>query len=674
MTLRQASAAGVRAVAETPALVPGLLVIAVALVLITASGGYRPTAWYPAALLLLAALLTTALLARRSGAGIRREALLAVALLAAFTAWAYLSILWAGVEGDAWDGANRALLYLTVYALFALWTWSPRAAASLLAVFSVGTAGVLLASLAAAASADDPERYFSGGRLSEPIGYTNAVCALALAAFWPALALGSRRETHWVLRGALLASAGVLAELAVLTQSRASVVAAPIVLVIYLALARPRGRSLLFAALVAAVVAASLPWLLDVFAATDSSDRYSASVDRSLAAVGLSGGALAIAGAAAALLDRRVTLSPQSGARLEHAVGYGELVLLVAAVIGLGAAAAASPGRVENAWNEFTSVNAGHGGRGSSRFTGGLETSRYQAWRIAWHEVERDPLTGVGIDNYAVDFLRERETREVLTSPHSLELKVLSQTGAVGTALLLAFLVLAVRAAWRTSAERATYGGAIVVASLASFAYWLVHGSVDRFWEFPALAIPAFALLGLAASVDRQPASSTARPPARSLRLAAFFGLVVVAACAAATHVFPWLAARDVDRAASGWRSDPGAALVVLDRAAQLNPLSDRPDTAAGIVAARAGELDRARSSFTRALERNPSSWYARLELAALSSLAGQRDEALRLLEEARALNPREEGLGEVAARIRRGEQISPAVIDRLFPRYDARL
>ena len=43
----------------------------------------------------------------------------AVLCLAAYTALSFLSILWAGVPGDAWEGANRTLLYLLVFALFA---------------------------------------------------------------------------------------------------------------------------------------------------------------------------------------------------------------------------------------------------------------------------------------------------------------------------------------------------------------------------------------------------------------------------------------------------------------------------------------------------------------------------------------------------------------------------
>jgi tetratricopeptide (TPR) repeat protein len=73
------------------------------------------------------------------------------------------------------------------------------------------------------------------------------------------------------------------------------------------------------------------------------------------------------------------------------------------------------------------------------------------------------------------------------------------------------------------------------------------------------------------------------------------------------------------------------------------------------------------RSSFRRALERNPDNWYAHLELAIAAALAGDRSDALQRLEQARELNPSEPILRDIAERVRRGEPISPGAVDRLF-------
>ncbi len=66
----------------------------------------------------------------------------ALGCLAAFTALSYLSILWAGAPGDAWEGANRTLLYLLVFALFAGWRQQPLTAAILLGAWTLAISGL----------------------------------------------------------------------------------------------------------------------------------------------------------------------------------------------------------------------------------------------------------------------------------------------------------------------------------------------------------------------------------------------------------------------------------------------------------------------------------------------------------------------------------------------------
>ena len=73
----------------------------------------------------------------------------ALGCLAAYTALSYLSILWAGVPGDAWEGANRTLLYLLVFALFACWRQRGASAALLLGAWTL--AMVVLAGVRRAA-------------------------------------------------------------------------------------------------------------------------------------------------------------------------------------------------------------------------------------------------------------------------------------------------------------------------------------------------------------------------------------------------------------------------------------------------------------------------------------------------------------------------------------------
>ena len=82
-------------------------------------------------------------------AGVPRLVGIAVLALFAYAAWSYLSIGWADQKGDAWDGANRTLLYALAFALFALWRPRGRAAVALLIVYSLGVAAVGLVELLA---------------------------------------------------------------------------------------------------------------------------------------------------------------------------------------------------------------------------------------------------------------------------------------------------------------------------------------------------------------------------------------------------------------------------------------------------------------------------------------------------------------------------------------------
>src|SRR5204863_522494 len=70
-------------------------------------------------------------------------------------------------------------------------------------------------------------------------------------------------------------------------------------------------------------------------------------------------------------------------------------------------------------------------------------------------------------------------------------------------------------AAARAVRQRAGPGAAAAAAGLGAFVYWLVHGSVDWFWELPALGAAAFALGGIAAGLAPRRGVPMRRPLAR---------------------------------------------------------------------------------------------------------------------------------------------------------------
>lgn len=156
----------------------------------TADGGAAPGAWYPGALALVCALAVLSAVFGRTSLGPAGR--LSARALAGFAAWSLASIAWADARGDAWDEANRALLYLVVFALFAGLPWRAREATRLVGAFVLVTAAIGLWALAEAIAGDG--QAFREGRLAGPIGYENASAALFLAAFWPALVLAADRR------------------------------------------------------------------------------------------------------------------------------------------------------------------------------------------------------------------------------------------------------------------------------------------------------------------------------------------------------------------------------------------------------------------------------------------------------------------------------------------------
>jgi hypothetical protein len=581
---------------RTPAL--GLGVAALCGWWAVTEGGAAPTVWYPGALALLAA---AAAVVRPSG--LRRlppAGRVALAALAAFTAWSLLSIAWADARGDAWDGANRTLLYLCVFALFALVPWTPADATAVLAGFVLAAAAAGTWALVAAIGGDPTA--FGDGRLAGPVGYENASAALLLGAFWPAVLLAARRATGPLLRGTMLAAAGLLLALAILAQSRASLIGGGVALAVGLWFTRERVRLLIALAAVALTTSSALPVLLAVYR---SPDHAHGALVRAAFAIAISVAVLFAAGAGSVRLDRRRTV-PRGLVRWSAA-------LTAAAVVLAAAVAIARP----------APVSAGL----SSRFTGGVESGRYDLWRVAAGQLARHPLLGAGAGNFAHDYARDGRARQEVLYPHSLEWGVLGQTGLVGGALLAGFLA----AAFAVLASVDPARRALAVAALAAAAYWVAHASFDWLWELPAVTAPAIACLGLAVGLALRD------PPAGRRRLVGA-ALVVAGAVAVVSLALPALAAREVERAARIWGGDPAAGLRAIESARRLNPLSARPDAVGGALAR---DPVTARRELTRALARDPRDWHAEAELGVLALEAGRRAEALARLDRARELAPR---------------------------------
>jgi hypothetical protein len=642
-----------------PITVPTLLAMAIFVAWTPLDGAQAITRWAPGGIGLLA------LLALAIGAvplGRWRDVPVAVRaatlLLAAFTAWSYASIAWADDGGAALEGANRTLVYLVAFALFALWPQRPDTAAWVLGFWTLGIGAIAVVTLLRVGGiGDNPAaaaRLFDGDRLSAPVGYANAQAATWLMAFWPAVAFAAGARVPWALRGVAAALAVVLVDVALLSQSRGSLLSLPVCLVLFAVVVPGRLRHL--AALVPILGAAALasPKVFDLGDALADAlaGRSAGPIPGAASAVSstvlLCAAAAGLVVAAVGAWETRRPPAPATAARIR---ATWRAVVVAGVVLGAvaGLVAVGDPvDRVDSAWHSFKGGYDDNTGSGN-RLTAGLGSNRYDFYRVALDVFADHPVAGVGADNFFQDYLARGASTETPRNPHNLALRTLAQTGLVGTLLLLGAFAAALAAAWRGMRRAdplaATVGGGAALA----FAYWVVHGMTDWFWEWAGLGAPAFALLGLACAlaprrvavagaegVEDAPARGSVPGPAR---LVVAFAALALAALVLAG---PWLAERDVERAGAVFATRPFEAYSRLERAADLDPLSDRPLLIEGSIALRYGDLARAKAAFTEALDRNPRGQYATLELGAIASVQRDQPRALELVTRAAELAPRD--------------------------------
>ncbi|MGP8242689.1 MAG: O-antigen ligase family protein [Solirubrobacteraceae bacterium] len=661
----------VQSLREAPATLPALAAMVLLLVWATNQAGYPLTHWAPGGLIVLALLGIALVFVRLPVAEVPLTVKIALGCLAAYTALSFASILWAGVPGDAWEGANRTLLYLLVFALFALWPQRGRSAVLLLGVWTV--AMIVLAMFvalhvnAAAHSAARLEALLPGGRLVYPAGYVNASAAQWLMAFWPALLLAREARLHWSLRGLLAGGAVLLAEVALLSVSRGSLYATSVMLVLVFALLPGRTRTFALLVPVAAGIGAAVPAVLRVGERLEHGQPAAAAVHTATTATFVAALAVGLLVAAGAAIESRRKLPESSARRVRRGVGAVAIATLVIVLAG-GLIAAGNPvARARHAWDTFKS-GSGYGANstGSNRLISGLGSGRYDFYRVALDEFVAHPLMGIGADNFQEQYLAHGRSEETPKYPHSVELRTLVETGLVGALLALVGLGAALVAGWRALRRSDPLGRAVAAAALAGFAYWVVHGSFDWFWEFAGLGASAFAMLGLACALaPRRVAPSGPRGHSQSVRRLGILAGAVVGLLAAASLIAPWLSQLEVESAARIWPKAPATAYARLNDAAQLNPLSDEPYVVAGSIALRFDDLKRADREFARALKRTPGDAYATLELGAIASARGDRKTSLVLLERAVRLNPRDPTTRQTLRLVRRGEHVNIQELNR---------
>ncbi len=595
----------------------------IALVLLTAvwtwwackEGAYFGAVAYPGIALLCAGLM---LIGSRAAWGTRlalsRPAKAALGGMLGLAAWSALSAFWSPTPDIAVADAQRIFGYAVAFGV-GLWLCILLGKRIHLAMAPLALAGLLagIFTVATLLTGDDFVRYVDRGTLQFPIGYRNANAAFFLIALWPAATLAASRELDWRLRALALGAATLCLELAMLSQSRGSLIGAAAAIVVFLVASRDRARGVLWLVLAVIPALVVIPALSDLYQ-TAGTVGYEGTAEIRDAGRAALGGMLvaAVVGALVALLERRRPASDATLARANRVVAVGAAVLAVAGLLSFTIATGDPVGWVGDRVDEFLTQGSPQTDGSATRFGVNAGSERDDLWRVAVDDARDDPLLGLGGGGFQYSYLlgRSREGIQSARDAHSVELEIASELGFTGLALFGLAIIGAAAGAWRARGLGQP-AAALSACALTVAAYWLAHSSLDWFWTYTGVTAPVFALLGSAcapASVAVDEAGPTRWRP-----------LVAVGAAVLAVSVVPpYLSERYVSAAYDGWRTDPERAEADLDRARSLNPLSIDPLLAEGGIARAAGDPDRAVAAFEEAEEKRPEEWATHYFLSAL--------------------------------------------------------
>lgn len=629
-----AEGAPAEAIGAAPLLLAGLLT----LVAVWWDGAFDLRYWAPLTLLSLALLLALALAGTLSLPG-RGALALAVGAIWAFAAYTMLSAAWADSPGDAWEGAARAIFYAAIFTLAVAAPTGARGRSWVGAGLVLGVVAIGLASEVRLLAGDTGA--FLAGRLNDPIGYRNGTAALFSFAAWPLVGFAARRGHAAGFRAAAVAAAVLTIGLAFLTQSRGMLIGVTCAAVVSLAIGPDRLRRSWLALAVVAVIALGSGALLEPYHGSGSGTGAAAAGDIRHAGVAL---ALLCAGSFLAALLAFVFdngLRSPALARGLRATAAGALIVVVAAgTVGALAKAGNPVSYAEDKWDEFTEVEASSA---SGTRLGTVGGPRYDIYRIALDQFGEAPLAGAGEGSFAFAYYRARRTDRNLADAHSLPLRLLAETGLIGSGLFALWLV-ALAAAIAGRARLATAGERTAIAGLAAAgAVVLAQSTVDWLWLIPALFGLAMLALGLAA----RDGDEAGEPRPLGLLPRGAIGLALAAAILSAGALF--LSGVYVRKARQQAFTSPQASLASARTAGRLDPVSVTPLYLQASALESQGRRAAARRILFDALDRERNNFVTLALLGDLEVRAGNGVVARRYYRRALALNPLDTGLRELS-------------------------
>ena len=618
----------------TIALLPGALTIYLGF----DGGGYFPPATGIACVALTIALVLRLTLAERPLEGFGLAASLVTGAIGLFAVWSLVSSSWSDSPARAVAEFDRALLYMLMLALLATLPRTTETARTVLFGIAGGATFVCLSGLLTRVLPDvfPIAPNVLDQRLSYPITYWNGMGLLAALAIVFATHLTCSTREHVAARVAGAAALPLLAATLFFTFSRASIVVMVVGVILYVALARPRG---FVPALIAVLptTAIAVVWAYNADLLAQSDPTTAGAVDQGqevfivLVLCSLAAGVARFVLVHMGLDERIARIDVPRRTRNVVAATSAGIVLLGA---GTAWIALDVSDRISRQYEKFKEGDVIRTDDARERLTAVGNNGRIQHWEEALDAFADDPVKGTGAGTYELTWAQNRPSDFTVRDGHSLYLETLSEVGVVGATLLLLVLgsilvALAKRAGVR---ERALWA-ALFTAGVV----WALHAAQDWVWELPSVTLWLFAAGGLAlARPPGAPATRLVEPP----RLARVVAALVVLALAVTPVLNALADARLRDSVAAFKAGDCNSA---IDHAlSATSALSARPEPYAilAFCDVRLGDDALAERMIRNAIDRDPDNWIYHYGLALVLGAQGQdpRD----AIEVARRLNPRE--------------------------------
>jgi hypothetical protein len=639
-----------------PRRLPNLIVLGVALALACsplAFGYYDFTSWAP---LGIGALVLLVMLAFGPSPRAARHGASAAAGLGLLLALSFASILWAESRDSAWTAANQIAVYAVVFAIGLLAIRDHRTARATMLVLGL-PALISAVALAGELVSGGGEGAFLQGRLDTPMGYINGTAGLLVMGIWPWLGLAENVESPR-LRAVGVGAAAMIAETALLTQSRAIVLATAATITVVLLAAPGRTRRGVNLLIVLVSVALTAHWTLKVYSSTGPAQLLPPSGSATQQA-GIAALAAAVLGFALkfAVTSAHARLPADRRARLTTQLGRGLLAVTVAAII---TGAVVEHQRISAQWHDFTTMRAEKSA--DNRFLALGGGYRYDLWRIALDEFTANPVGGVGAGNYADQYYQRRHQLEDVTVPHSLELQMLAELGiggGIGLALFLGGVLAAGLSRRRTTLAASDVS--LRVAAVGMFVAWLAATSVDWLYDIPGLAGMAMLAAAVLVAPSSESAEDTAppiterladraatwppRPHRGRLGQVALVATLAVLALIGASLGRQYVAVLYSDAGQGMKSAHPLQALRELRTAEQLDPWSLQTQYAVAAAYASLNDYTAARAALLRAQQLEPENYVPPALLGDIATRAGDPATALAAYRRALALDPLEPAL-----------------------------